>query len=119
MFCFAYKAYDRFKRSWLASKVFFGGDKFQHFEEIYLEGVVADRDQHTTDGDNTFDLNVDGMNWHCEVTPCSPCEVLKAARALKPGTKVKVTGNRTWDPTHLGTPGHWEIHPVKGIQVLL
>lgn len=129
--CAAYKSLDWFKRTWLASKVIFHGQKFERFEVITAEGVVLAPEHAAQDGDRTFNVAVSGfincvplqpwmnvVNWHCELEPCADDALKAQAAALKAGDKVRITGNRLYDPTHFSIQGHWEIHPVTAIEVL-
>lgn len=121
--CVASKAYDAFKQTWLASKLFYYGKRFQHLGEITLIGTVVDCPKKASDGDACFDLAVPGLpTRHCEATPCYPAQQA-IARSLKVGNRVRVQGTDTVDPNHhIGphefTGGGNEIHPVKDIQLL-
>jgi hypothetical protein len=121
MRCLAYKIYDRIKSTWLISRIFYDGIKYQHFGAISITGVMADCVHSSSDGDNTFDVNAQGVHpekWHCELTPCQSKALHELAKMLKPGMRVKISGTSTYDPTHLGIPGHWEVHPVTNIVIL-
>lgn len=129
--CLGNKIYDRFKQTWLASKLFFGGNRFTHFGTKTLEGFVSECEKKAFDGDTVFDLHIpvskacapDGNCYminalHCELTPCQSEALHREARALKIGDHVIVTGRFTFDPNHLGHPSHFEIHPVTDLRVL-
>lgn len=129
--CAAYKSYDWIKRTWLGTKLFYGGIRFRHFSEVTLTGTIKTCVHSEADGDCSFDLCADGpLNlvllskiWHLELTPCQSASLHAQVKALTVGTRVQVTGIRTFDPSHhiatkkfLG--GGWEIHPLTAIQIL-
>lgn len=142
--CWRYKVYDWSKTTWPVKMLFYHGDKAQRYEVISVEGIVLSRENKATDGDCTFDIspilpqpsvNLPSTNtlgsvntvayppWltsklHCELTPCQDDALHAKAAALQIGEKVRITGNRFWDPKHLGHEAHWEIHPIMNIEVL-
>lgn len=116
--CLSYKVYDRFKQTWLASKLFYHGDRCRRYKETTLTGTTVDCAHGAQDGDSVFDITVGSARWHCEVTSCQPSELRALAVSLKVGTLVKVTGSEFYDGRHFGNPGHWEIHPVTKIEIL-
>ena len=123
MRCLAYRAYDAFKQTWLASKLFFRGQRYQHFETITVDGQVDACWHNAGDGDRCFDLQSGGNRWHCEVTPCASDSLKKLVATLHLGQRVRVTGTRTYDPPHhIGpakfTGGKNEIHPITAIESL-
>lgn len=119
--CPRYKALDWFKQTWLASKLFYSGQRFQHFGPITITGTVEDCVHSATDGDCVFDLLGDnGTAWHCELTPCQPPALHELARSLQIGSRATVSGTKTFDPPHhIGWKhfggGDNEIHPVVDI----
>ena len=123
MRCLLYRAYDCWKQTWLASKLNYGGQRFQHFGSIVRDGFVCACEHHATDGDCCFDIRAGDGNWHCEVTPCASPEIHELAGKLHLGMSVKITGTHTFDPAHHIGPksfrgGGAEIHPVTGIEIL-
>lgn len=118
--CWAYKIYFSFKQTSLASKLFFGGDKFQVFGPKTITGTVLSHESNGVDGDVNFNVQGDdGIEWHCEVTPCASNELRKLAISLAVGSRVGVSGTEAFDPPHLGeSGGGHEIHPVSTIVVL-
>lgn len=124
MLCLAYKAYDWYKQTWLASKLVYGGQRFRHFGPIERHGIVKACSHNAKDGDRCFDLVAADGPWHCEVTPCSPAPARAAVSTLHIGQEVIVAGTQTYDPPHHIGPikfggGGNEIHPVSTIEVLL
>lgn len=123
--CLLYTVYDWSKSTWVISKLFYGGEKFTHFEDITVQGLVQSVQGGSTDGDWTFDVVVLGKQlsppgWnqlHCEVTPCYPIPQ-STLSVLQKGTVVRVSGTRTYDPPHLGNTSHYEIHPVKSLEII-
>lgn len=123
--CWSSKLYDWSKRTWLIQQLFYHGQKVERFGTITIEGTVVGCPHKATDGDCTFDVQTDSLvfgnpilNWHCEVTPCQNAKVHADVAALKSGDRVRVTGSRFRDPTHLGHPDHLEIHPVEEVQLV-
>ena len=120
--CPRYKALDWFKRTWLASKLVYYGQRFQHFGPITATGTVQDCVHSATDGDVCFDLlGDDKKDWHCELTPCQPASVHDAAMSLQIGSRAIVSGIKTFDPPHhiawkKFAGGGNEIHPVTDIR---
>lgn len=115
--CGLYRAYDWSKDFPPIRLIFFRWRKYQHFNYVATTGKIVYIKGGTTDGDWTFDIQTAQGPIHCEVTPC-----FRHDRSILPklavGQTVWVAGTRTYDPTHLGTPGHWEIHPVESVRIL-
>jgi hypothetical protein len=121
--CWRYRIYDAFKSTWIASKLFYNGGKFQHLGPIVVIGTVADCAHFSSDGDDTFDLTLPGLRYHCELTVCQSKELHATVTALKPGQRVEVSGVHTHDPNHhilwkKFSGGHEEIHPVTEVKIL-
>ncbi len=125
MNCVLERAYDWFKQTAAASKLFFYGQRFRHYGAVRVFGTVANCAHEAADGDLCFDLLAEPgcspARWHCEATSCQPPELRKEIAALCPGRKIFVSGTMTFDPPHHIGPrkyrgGEWEIHPVTGIE---
>lgn len=113
--CLAYRAYDLSKSSFPIRWLIFGGGKYQHFGGLAIEGTVVSISGGSLDGDWTFNVQLsDGKQFHCEITPCFPIDVSNLAL----GDRVRVSGVSTFDPTHFDIPGHWEIHPVRSLDIV-
>lgn len=115
--CFAYRLYDRAKDFWPIRQIFYGGATYQHYNYVATVGEVTAVQRGSVDGDWTFDILTAQGPIHCEITPCYPFPADRLAK-LAPGQTVWVGGTRTFDPTHLGDPAHWEIHPVQRLVIL-
>lgn len=122
--CLRYRCYDRAKQTWLAAKLFYYGQRYQHFGPITVTGTVVDCVHKNPDGDTCFDVIDLGGRWHCEVTPCSDPELVGRVLGIKgTGARVVVRGTKTFDPNHHIGPrkfvgGGNEVHPVLSIEVL-
>jgi hypothetical protein len=119
--CVLYRALDRFRRTWLATKLFYRGVPVRTIRSsCTVIGIVQSVPKDAEDGDLTFGLLLDtGEFRHCEVTPCASDSVKLAARALRVGQRVAISGEERFDPAHLaGSADGWlEIHPVEMIVV--
>lgn len=123
MSCLRERVYDRFKQTWLASRLFYYGQRYRHIGPITINGTVAGCAHRAGDGDHCFDV-VDSANkrWHCEVTECQSA-LWPVVDELKLGELVHVAGTHTFDPPHhIGWKkfqgGGDEVHPVIGIYTL-
>lgn len=118
--CLSYRALERVRFSALGARLFYGGQRVELQGPITIRGVVIRAASPEVDGDCTFDVRVDDVAiFHCEVTPCQPAAVRTIARSLQVGWRVSVSGTKRWDPAHLGSHGHQEIHPVATILRIL
>lgn len=124
--CTAYKSLFWFKQTRLAGWLFFDTRQpFQVLEhDVTITGKVTNITWQETDGDRTFDVQVDPpARWsdsvHCEITPCTAPDLTAFMMALKIGVRVSVTGDHCFDPPHFGNGGGGhEIHPVRMATVL-
>lgn len=119
--CLSYRALDRFRRSWIATRTVYGGVPVQTIRaRCTVTGIVQSVPEHAEDGDLTFGLRLtDGTFRHCEVTPCASDATKAAARALTVGQRILVSGEERFDPKHFGNEGGWlELHPIVLIEVL-
>ena len=125
--CLAARAWDRFKRSTVATKAFYHGVPIRTLRRnCTVEGVVIRVKGREIDGDVTFDIRLDdGSERHCEVmTACVPGAVRRIAQGMPIGARVRVSGEERFDPAHFGDGGHlgsagWtEIHPCEQIEVV-
>ena len=114
--CLAYRLLEQYRFSALGAKLSYGGQRVTLKGERGILGTVIRSASPEVDGDCTFDVRTDDSAvFHCEVTPCQSSAIREIARSLKVGWRVSVRGIERWDPPHLGSVGHQEIHPVTAI----
>ena len=124
--CLAYRAWDRFKRTAVATKAWYHGVPIRTLQrDCTVDGNVIRVQGREVDGDVTFDIRLDdGSERHVEVTPCAPSAIRRIAQGMPVGARVRVSGEERFDPAHVGDGGHlgssgWrEIHPCERIEVL-
>jgi hypothetical protein len=124
--CAAYRVLDRFRKSPIASWLFYHGQRVMVLQDVCtVDGVVVRVVGNEADGDVTFNIVLDdGSYRHCEITPCAPEAIRRIAFGLPIGARVRVSGEERYDPPHLldgsdFSPLGWrEVHPVTRIEVL-